>query len=130
MSSSKVPGVATSGGRCVGCGFRAPGANLPSGVVRLCASDDDCSPDDDCEGDRCALPADRQFCTHLTIPFMGVPAGTGFCARPTSCAAGAAGCVERRTQRGPDAPAGIVRTEFQASVFMLPCPRQRGSAAP
>ncbi len=74
-----------SNGLCVSCDpeGRLSTDRAVTGLTRRCRTDYDCQPELDCSGPTgCRLDLLGPLCTHLTIPFAGVPAGQGFCAVP------------------------------------------------
>jgi hypothetical protein len=102
-------GLAVGFGRCLSCddGLRAEASDPadrigPSGTPRLCTSDLDCSVTFDCSGpDACTFGAGSFLCTHLAVPFAGVPAGQGFCARPDTGVGSSGVCVAGRIDARP-----------------------------
>lgn len=71
---------------CHTCGLLPAPADpsVPAeGYVRLCTTHADCSVDIPCtDAANCRWRTDSYYCTHRGSPYLDVPAGLGFCARP------------------------------------------------
>lgn len=74
---------------CTRCGHPYGDEGLFDAIPRRCNDHNDCNVNVSCFGAACEPSVTSYLCTQRDVEFMGLPRGTGFCARPTTACSSA-----------------------------------------